>query len=648
MRDGFICIAAGTPKIRVADCRYNAEQIFTMMREADKQGVKILALPELCLTGYTCGDLFLQDTLLDGAAEGLRTILEATRHLEILTALGMPVRAGGKLYNCAVVIQKGSVLAVVPKTYLPNYGEFYETRWFRSGADCGDDLWPFDDVLAFNSYGGIGQCLIDCPDVPGLKVGVEICEDLWAGDPPSRRLAEAGATVILNLSASNEVVGKAAYRRQLAVGQSGRLCCAYVYADAGEGESTTDLVFTGHNMIAENGALLAEHRFSTGLTIADVDVQRLIYERRRLTPFPAVNTAGLYRNEAAFTSCVTKLTRCVSPTPFIPENEADRAARCEEILTIAALGLKKRLEHTGAKTAVVGLSGGLDSTLALLIAALAMGMLHRPASDIVAVTMPCFGTTDRTRNNAVVLAGRMGATLRAIPIGETVRSHFRDIGQSVDEHDVTYENAQARERTQVLMEVANQTGGLVIGTGDLSELALGWCTYNGDHMSMYAVNASIPKTLVRHLVDYVARDNLKKDQELTDVLEDILDTPVSPELLPAVQGEISQRTEDLVGPYELHDFFLYYVLRWGFGPRKVFRLAELALGRSYSREVILKWLRSFYRRFFAQQFKRSCLPDGPKVGSLALSPRGDWRMPSDAVNALWMKELETLETQPEI
>ncbi len=643
MRDGFICIAAGTPKIRVADCRYNAEQIFTMMREADKQGVKILALPELCLTGYTCGDLFLQDTLLDGAAEGLRTILEATRHLEILTALGMPVRAGGKLYNCAVVIQKGSVLAVVPKTYLPNYGEFYETRWFRSAADCGDDLWPFDDMLAFNSYGGIGQCLIDCPDVPGLKVGVEICEDLWAGDPPSRRLAEAGATVILNLSASNEVVGKAAYRRQLAVGQSGRLCCAYVYADAGEGESTTDLVFTGHNMIAENGALLAEHRFSTGLTIADVDVQRLIYERRRLTPFPAVNTAGLYRNEAAFTSCVTKLTRCVSPTPFIPENEADRAARCEEILTIAALGLKKRLEHTGAKTAVVGLSGGLDSTLALLIAALAMGMLHRPASDIVAVTMPCFGTTDRTRNNAVVLAGRMGATLRAIPIGETVRSHFRDIGQSVDEHDVTYENAQARERTQVLMDVANQTGGLVIGTGDLSELALGWCTYNGDHMSMYAVNASIPKTLVRHLVDYVARDNLKKDQELTDVLEDILDTPVSPELLPAVQGEISQRTEDLVGPYELHDFFLYYVLRWGFGPRKVFRLAELALGRSYSREVILKWLRSFYRRFFAQQFKRSCMPDGPKVGSVALSPRGDWRMPSDAVARLWLEELEDLD-----
>ncbi len=640
MKDGFICVAAGTPKVRVADCRYNAEQIFTMMREAEKQGVKILALPELCLTGYTCGDLFLQDTLLNGAAEGLRTILEATRHLEVLTALGMPVRAGGKLFNCAVVIQKGAVLGVVPKTYLPNYGEFYETRWFQSGADCGDDLQPFDDVLAFRSYGGIGQCLIDCPTVPGLKVGVEICEDLWASDPPSRRLAEAGATVILNLSASNEVVGKAAYRRQLVVGQSGRLCCGYVYADAGEGESTTDVVFTGHNMIAENGALLAEHRFTAGLTFADIDVERLAYERRRLTPFPAVNAAGLYRNEAEFTPCATKLRRYVSPTPFIPDNAADRASRCEEILTIAALGLKKRLKHTGARSAVIGLSGGLDSTLALLIAALAMGMLHRDPSDIIAVTMPCFGTTERTKNNAVLLAEHMGTTLRTIPIGDTVRSHFRDIGHDPEDQDVTYENAQARERTQVLMDVANQTGGLVIGTGDLSELALGWATYNGDHMSMYGVNASIPKTLVRHLVDYVARDNRKKDPELAQVLEDILDTPVSPELLPAVQGEISQRTEDLVGPYELHDFFLYHAVRWGFGPRKILRLAELALGRQYSREVILKWLKNFYYRFFAQQFKRSCLPDGPKVGSVSLSPRGDWRMPSDAVARLWLEELE--------
>ncbi len=641
MKDGFICVAAGTPKIRVADCRHNAEQIFTMMREADKQGVKILALPELCLTGYTCGDLFLQDTLLEGAAEGLRTILEATRHLEVLTALGMPVRAGGKLYNCAVVIQKGEILAVTPKTYLPNYGEFYEKRWFESGEGLDGHMsvsLPAADSAT--TYTGLGQSIIDCPAVPGLKVGVEICEDLWAPDPPSRRLAEAGATVILNLSASNEVVGKAAYRRQLVVGQSGRLCCGYVYADAGEGESTTDLVYAGHNMIAENGAMLAESRFTTGLTIADIDVQRLAYERRRLTPFPALRDTGLCWSEAEFTPCVTKIRRYISPTPFIPENAADRAGRCEEILTIAALGLKKRLEHTGARTAVVGLSGGLDSTLALLITALAMGMLHRPASDIVAVTMPCFGTTDRTKNNAVLLAERMGAALRTIPIGDTVRSHFRDIGHDPDVHDVTYENAQARERTQVLMDVANETGGLVIGTGDLSELALGWATYNGDHMSMYGVNASIPKTLVRHLVDYAARDNLKKDEELTHVLEDILDTPVSPELLPAVQGQIVQRTEDLVGPYELHDFFLYYALRWGFGPRKILRLAELAFHRAYSRDVILKWLKSFYRRFFVQQFKRSCLPDGPKVGSVALSPRGDWRMPSDATARLWLEELE--------
>ena len=641
MKDGFICVAAGTPKVRVADCRYNAEQIFTMMREAEKQGVKILALPELCLTGYTCGDLFLQDTLLNGAVEGLRTILEATRHLEVLTALGMPLRARGKLYNCAVVIQKGDILAVVPKTYVPNYGEFYEKRWFEGGEDITSQVsigLPSADGGTMHT--GLGQAIIDCPAVPGLKVGVEICEDLWAADPPSRRLAEAGATAILNLSASNEVVGKAAYRRQLVVGQSGRLCCGYVYADAGEGESTTDLVFTGHNMVAENGALLAEHRFTTGLTIADIDVQRLPYERRRLTPFPAEGGAALYQGAAEFTPCVTKLRRYVSPSPFIPDNAADRASRCEEILTIAALGLKKRLKHTGARSAVIGLSGGLDSTLALLIAALAMGMLHRDPSDIIAVTMPCFGTTERTKNNAVLLAEHMGTTLRTIPIGDTVRSHFRDIGHDPEDQDVTYENAQARERTQVLMDVANQTGGLVIGTGDLSELALGWATYNGDHMSMYGVNASIPKTLVRHLVDYVARDNRKKDPELAQVLEDILDTPVSPELLPAVQGEISQRTEDLVGPYELHDFFLYHAVRWGFGPRKILRLAELALGRQYSREVILKWLKNFYYRFFAQQFKRSCLPDGPKVGSVSLSPRGDWRMPSDAVARLWLEELE--------
>ena len=649
MKDGFICTAAGTPKIKVADCRYNAEQIFTMMREAERQGVKLLVLPELCLTGYTCADLFLQDTLLDGAGEGLRTILEATKNLDVLTAIGLPVRNkwDNKLYNCAAVIQRGEILRLIPKTYIPNYGEFYEQRWFASGKGV-------DTLVSLAGKENVhlsDRVILECDTLPGLVVGVEICEDLWAPEPPSTALARAGATVILNLSASNEVVGKAAYRRQLVVGQSGRLCCGYVYADAGEGESTTDVVFTGHNMIAENGALLAERRFAAGLTIAEIDVGRLLYDRRRMntfappasTPLDDAHGLGIGRSAFSLERTAVKLRRDVSPAPFIPDNAADRAARCEEILTIAALGLKKRLEHTGAKTAVVGLSGGLDSTLALLITALAMGMLNRPASDIIAITMPCFGTTDRTKNNAVILAERMGATLRTVPIGETVKSHFRDIGQSMADQNVTYENAQARERTQVLMDVANQTGGLVIGTGDLSELALGWCTYNGDHMSMYAVNASIPKTLVRHLVAHLARDNAEKDEALHDVLEDILNTPVSPELLPAVQGQISQRTEDLVGPYELHDFFLYYMLRWGFSPAKIYRLALYALEKRYSRDVILKWMKVFYRRFFSQQFKRNCLPDGPKVGSVALSPRGDWRMPSDASWALWRAELESLE-----
>ena len=641
MKDGFISVAAGTPKIAVADCRYNAEQIFTLMREADKQGVKILALPELCLTGYTCGDLFLQDTLLQGAEEGLQTILAATRNLDIVTALGLPVwdKWDNKLYNCAAVIQKGEILGLIPKTYLPNYGEFYEQRWFASGSgvEHGIELCGQHVSLCVNQT-------FACDTMPNLVIGVEICEDLWAPAPPSVELARKGATVILNLSASNELVGKADYRRSLVTGQSARLMCGYVYADAGEGESTTDVVFTGHNLIAENGTLLAERRFATGLTVSEIDVDRLIHDRRRTNTFTfGKEPPEIWRCSFTLPVEETHLTRYVSPSPFVPEDAAGRAERCEEILRIASLGLKKRLEHTGAKTAVVGLSGGLDSTLALLITALAMGMLNRPASDIIAVTMPCFGTTARTRSNAELLAERMGATLKVVDISQAVRRHFADIGQSMENHDVTFENGQARERTQVLMDIANQTGGLVIGTGDLSELALGWCTYNGDHMSNYAVNASIPKTLVRHLVAYLARDNAKKDQALHDVLEDILDTPVSPELLPAVQGEIAQRTEDLVGPYELHDFFLYYMLRWGFPPRKIYRLAVYALGKTYSRDVILKWLKTFYRRFFSQQFKRSCLPDGPKVGSAALSPRGDWRMPSDASAALWMAELETLE-----
>ncbi len=637
MRDGFIKVAAGTPHIRVADCRYNAEQIFTLMREADRQGVRVLCLPELCLTGYTCGDLFLQDTLLDGAEEGLATILEATKNLDMVTALGMPVRYDNKLYNCAVVIHKGVILGVVPKTHLPNYGEFQERRWFEPGPQEPSTHFLIGQTVQFGC-----QQLYYCTALPALTLGVEICEDLWSADAPSRSLAQMGATVILNLSASNEAVGKADYRRALVTGQSARLCCGYVYANAGEGESTTDLVFAGHNMVAENGALLAERRFAIGLTISEIDVQKLAYERRRMNTFPGA-ASTVVNGDFQMTPSDTTLTRHISPTPFVPENEADRAQRCEEILKIAALGLKKRIEHTHAQAAVIGLSGGLDSTLAILIATIAMGLLDRPASDIIAVTMPCFGTTDRTRDNAVELAARLGATLKRVDIGEAVRQHFKDIGQSMDVHDVTFENGQARERTQVLMDIANQVNGLVVGTGDLSELALGWATYNGDHMSMYGVNAGIPKTLVRHLVDYVCGDKADSEPELSHVLADILDTPVSPELLPAIEGKISQKTEDIVGPYELHDFFLYYAIRWAFPPRKVLRLAEEAFGRRYDRAALLKWEKNFYRRFFSQQFKRSCLPDGPKVGSVTLSPRGDWRMPSDAVASLWLDELEGLE-----
>ena len=637
MKDGFISVACGSPDLRLADCHYNAEQTFTIMRAAEKAGVKVLVLPELGLTGYTCGDLFFQETLLRGAEEALATVLEATRNLEVVTAVGLPVRVNNKLYNCAAVIQKGEILGLVPKTHLPNYGEFYEKRQFAPAPEeddyialCGQEAVPF----------GAGH-IFPCENLPELTLGFEICEDLWAPEPPSVRMAKAGATVIGNLSASNEVIGKDAYRRQLVTAQSARLLCGYLYASSGEGESTSDTVFGAHQLIGEHGALLGEKRFEHGLLISEIDVQKLRCERRRTQVFSEIVERKNYKG---FTLTVsdTKLTRYVAPMPFVPEGKEDRDERCREILLIASLGLKQRLRHTGAKTAVVGLSGGLDSTLAVLVTGLAMKMLDRPMTDIIAVTMPCFGTTDRTRNNAVILAERMGAVLKTVDISASVRSHFKDIGHDMDDHSVTFENAQARERTQVLMDIANRSGGLVIGTGDLSELALGWCTYNGDHMSMYAVNCSIPKTLVRYLVGYLARDNAEKDEALHDVLEDILATPVSPELLPAVQGQISQRTEDLVGPYELHDFFLYYMLRWGFSPGKIYRLALYALGRQYSREVILKWLKVFYRRFFSQQFKRSCVPDGPKVGTVALSPRGDWRMPSDASWTLWQAELEKL------
>ncbi len=638
MRDGFIKVAAGTPKIRVADCAYNAQQCIDLICQGAEQGVKVLCLPELCLTGYTCADLFLQDTLLRGAEEALETVLEATKEVDMLVAVGLPVRSkwDNKLYNCAAILHKGVLQGLVPKTYIPNYGEFYEQRWFASGAGISQGM-----ELCGQSVCMEAGALLRCESVPNLVVGVEICEDLWAPEPPSVALARAGATLILNLSASDETVGKADYRRSLVSGQSGRLMCGYVYADAGEGESTTDLVFAGHNLIAENGTILAQKRFETGLTISEIDVDKLVYERRRVNTFHA-SGKEIWRGYFDLELEDTVLTRSVEKNPFVPADRGDREARCQEILTIAALGLKKRLDHTHAKTAVVGLSGGLDSTLALLITARAMDLLGRPRTDITAITMPCFGTTSRTKSNAQILAERIGTTFREIDIGPAVKVHFQDIGQSMDDLSVTFENGQARERTQVLMDVANRFGGMVIGTGDLSELALGWATYNGDHMSMYGVNGSIPKTLVRHLVAYCADEAEPTDPKLAAVLRDILDTPVSPELLPPKEGEIAQRTEDLVGPYELHDFFLYYAIRWGFSPRKVFRLALTALGETYGRETILKWLHNFYRRFFAQQFKRSCLPDGPKVGSLTLSPRGDWRMPSDAVNTLWMRELETL------
>ena len=643
MRDGFIKVAAGTPEIRVADCTYNAQQCLTLMRQAADQGVKVLCLPELCLTGYTCGDLFLQESLLRGAEDALAHILSETKDLDLVAAVGVPVRYHGKLFNCAAVLCRGELLGLVPKLNLPNYTEFYEGRWFTSGrALLGSDFCiPFAGQENVEFSPGL---IFRCADLPQLCIGVEICEDLWVADTPSTRLAQGGATLILNPSASDETVCKDDYRRTLLSATSGRLVCGYVYADAGWGESSTDLIYAGHSLIAENGTILAQRRFETGLTVTELDLEKLCHERQRMSTFPA-DAPDLFPQYFRLNVAETALTRPVAKNPFVPADHGDRAARCQEILTLSALGLKKRLAHTGARTAVVGLSGGLDSTLALLITARAMAMLDRPMTDILAVTMPCFGTTSRTKSNAEILAERIGTTFDTVDIGDAVKVHFRDIGQSMDDLSVTFENGQARERTQVLMDLANRTGGMVIGTGDLSELALGWATYNGDHMSMYAVNAGIPKTLVRHLVAYVADEAETRDPKLSAVLRDILDTPVSPELLPPKDGEIAQRTEELVGPYELHDFFLYYAVRWGFTPGKIYRLAQYALGDTYDNATLLRWLDNFYRRFFAQQFKRSCLPDGPKVGSVTLSPRGDWRMPSDACATLWRAQLEQLKAR---
>ncbi|WP_405319923.1 NAD(+) synthase [Frisingicoccus sp.] len=636
MKDGFIRVAAATPEIEVADCEYNRKQVERMMREACERQASMIVFPELCMTGYTCGDLFLQDLLLKSCVDELNKLLEASRGLDLLSVIGMPLEVNGKLYNTALVFKDGQILGIVPKTFIPNYAEFYEARHFERGIKSPIRI----KLLGQETWFGT-QLLFECTSIPGFVVGGEICEDLWAPNPPSISHALAGATVMFNISASDETTGKDAYRKALVESQSARLICGYVYAGAGEGESTTDLVFPGHNLICENGTCMAESKkFDTGIVYADLDVARLNGERRRMTTFIQNEDKAYVR--VAFENEVKtlELERYIDPRPFVPQEDQDRAKRCEQILSIQAMGLKKRLAHTHCQNAVVGISGGLDSTLALLVTVRAFDMLGLDRKQIMAVTMPCFGTTDRTYNNACQLVNELGAKLMEVNIREAVSLHFRDIDQDINNHDVTFENGQARERTQVLMDLANQCGGMVIGTGDLSELALGWATYNGDHMSMYGVNASVPKTLVRHLVRYYA--DTCTSENLKNVLLDILDTPVSPELIPPKEGEISQKTEDLVGPYELHDFFLYHMMRFACPPAKIYRLANMAFKDEYSPETILKWLKNFYHRFFTQQFKRSCVPDGPKVGSVALSPRGDWRMPSDASARLWKAELEKI------
>ena len=653
MKDGFIKVAACTPEIQVADVDFNVDKIISQLEKCREEGVKVAVFPELCITGYTCQDLFFQNALLDKAMEGVVKIAKTTADSDMLVAVGVPVRANGKLYNCATVIQDGEVRAFVPKTHLPNYNEFYEARHFAPyrGECAAIDLREYGQLEFIPP---MEQTVFVCEEIPELVVGFELCEDLWVADPVSNYLAKAGATLICNLSASDEVIGKDSYRRQLVSNQSARLVAGYIYCSAGDGESTQDMVFSGHNIIAENGFILAESRlFENGITISEIDFKKLAFERRKISTYPAsaewdysskdsgfLDMENISRERFSFEIGETALTRKFAKTPFIPSNQAERNERCHLILQMQSHGLMKRIAHTHSKTVVIGISGGLDSTLALLVCVMAMDLLKRPHTDIVAVTMPCFGTTKRTRSNAEILCDALGVTFREVDISKAVLQHFEDIGHDYNDHSVVFENGQARERTKVLMNIANQVSGMVVGTGDLSELALGWATYNGDHMSMYGVNASIPKTLVRHIVQYYG-DTCTSDT-LRDVLYDILDTPVSPELLPTDESgtEMTQKTEDLVGPYELHDFFLYYGIRWGFEPSKVKRLAKYAFEGDYPDEVIDKWLKTFYRRFFSQQFKRSCLPDGAKIGSVTLSPRGDWRMPSDAVAKLWLEDID--------
>lgn len=641
---GFVRVAAATPALRVADCDYNTDEILKLIAEAEKNKVSAVAFPELSITGYTCADLFLQRTLLEGAQQSLRRILDATKHHSIIIIVGMPIEVSTKLYNAAVVVCGGKILGAVPKTFLPNYNEFYEKRWFSSSADLKDEV-----VYLCDNYVPIGINLIF--ETQGFKFSVEICEDLWTPIPPSSITSLNGAEVIFNLSASNEITGKHIYRKSLIAQQSARCIAGYVYAAAGNGESTTDIVFSGSSIISENGSLLAEaERFSfdSQMIVADIDVDRLKSDRYKnksfsLAEYKLINELE-YQNiwiDREISVEEFSLNRYVSSTPFVPSNDSTLNDRCDEIFSIQVGGLAKRLLHTNSQKAVIGISGGLDSTLALLVLVKTFDKLNIPRENIYGITMPGFGTTGRTYNNAIKLMQSLGVTIKEISINEAVIQHFKDIDHDANVHDITYENSQARERTQILMDYANKVNGLVIGTGDLSELALGWCTYNGDHMSMYAVNTGIPKTLVRTLVAWVS--DMHMDKASKEVLGDVVDTPVSPELLPADEsGNIVQKTEDTVGPYILHDFFLYYVLRFGFTPAKIYFLAKHSFKEEYTKEEILKWLKVFFRRFFSQQFKRSCLPDGPKVGSVNLSPRGDWRMPSDAAVSLWMKELDTL------
>ncbi len=654
MKYGFIKVAAAIPSVKVADTQYNLAEIEKQVIIAEGEGVEIIVFPELSLTGYSCQDLFHQQILLDNIETSVIQLLDFTRQLDITVIVGAPICADSVLLNCALVIQHGKLIGIVPKTYLPNYGEFYEKRWFASSQD-----------LQFQSIYYVGEKITISSDIQlfttsqGVKFGIEICEDLWAPIPPSNQLTLAGAELIFNLSASDDLIGKHNYLKSLVAQQSARTISGYIYSGCGFGESTQDVVYGGNGFIYENGQLLAEAKrfeIESQLIISEVDIEKLRTERRSNTTFinaqrPSVMQRLRANNQLPLqniTACIPAsiqrdfvLTRLVDKYPFIPKGDKLRE-HCEEILNIQVCGLAKRLSHINCKTVVIGVSGGLDSTLALLVATQTFDKLRYDRRGIIGITMPGFGTTDRTYNNAITLMQNLGITIREISIAASVKQHFTDIEHNIDVHDITYENSQARERTQILMDISNQVGGIVIGTGDLSELALGWCTYNGDHMSMYAVNVGIPKTLIKHLVSYVAEIGVEDSIKLT--LEDIVNTPISPELTPADEnGEIVQKTEDLVGPYELHDFFLYYVLRFGFRPKKIFWLAQQAFKEEYADGVILHWLRIFYKRFFSQQFKRSCLPDGPKVGSVSLSPRGDWRMPSDAMPTDWIKDLEDIQ-----